>query len=244
MSQKQVFGKDFKYRFTPEIEGERIENIPSHTATASIFTTQPDRSRVLSGDGAEATSTATWVINAGACDFSFDALEDPDPDSGNAQETYFIGIKFKLDDSDYFQVVIRALPVLRVTGTGDALDVSFDDVNREFPETSKLFEAQDVLDEIETQKLLIQVELEAKGFKWASIVRPERLKLAIVYSTLSDLLADLSLSDGDQFDRQSDRFKDKANGFLKALSLEYDDSVVVGASPQKTHARGYIRVIR
>ena len=244
MSAKQVFGKDFKYRFTPEIEGERVGNIPEHTATALIFTTQPDRSRVLSGDGAEATTTKTWVSGGQACDFSFDALTDPDPDSANSQETYFIGVKFKLDAGDYFQVVIRALPVLRVTGTGDALDVSYDDVKREFPDVAKLFEAQDVLDEIETQKLLVQVELEAKGYSWASIVRPDRLRLAVVYSTLSDLLADEALSEGDQFDRQALRFKDKANGFLKALSLEYDDSVIVGTSPKKAHVRGYYRVIR
>lgn len=219
---KYVFGKDFNYTFTPYQDGELIESIPTHTASLLVYTSEPSRSQVSAGSGALATYTATWQTNATACLFAITAITDPDPDGSDEDVTYWVGIKFKLKTAGDDQIHISALIIERARGTGSVLSVTVGDIQEQFSAIVDYVSVQDILNQIDIQKLLLRAGLEGKGYDWAQIWQPSKLKQAIVFATLGALLAQESKRDGDQFDKLSKRFDSNGAQFLKVINIEYD----------------------
>ncbi len=216
------FGKDFTYTFTPYIDNEEVAGIPTHTAKLLVYSSQPARSQVIDETGELATYTATWATNAASCAFSVAAIEDPSPTSIDDNENYWVGIKFYLKSGGQVQIHIAALLLERPRGTQSALSVVVADLSAQFKNIADYCTNQEMLDQIEIQTEMLRAELEAKGFKWASIWRPDRLKRAIVYSTLGALLGNESKREGDQFDRHATKFDNQAAQYLKLIQLEYD----------------------
>jgi hypothetical protein len=241
---KYVFGQDISYTFTPYIDGDTVAAIPSQTAKLLVYNSEPSRSQVVAETGhVFGPYTKAWVANSTSVTFAVEAIDDPDISGTDYDAVYWVGIKFILESGGVEQIVIQSLPLERVKGTASALMVTEADVKEQFEPIGSYASTKEVLDQILIQQELLKVELESKGYEWAHIWRPDKLKRAVVFSTLGALLAQESTRDGDQFDKLSKRFDTNAQGFLKVISLEYDasknnepDSVV--------QAAGYTRIIR
>jgi len=243
---KYPFGKDFVYRFTPYASenGELIAGIPAHTAKALIYSSQPSRSQVVAETGAAATYTATWAANGTACDFEITAISDPDPESGDDDQYFYIAIKYKLKTGGDDQIVIQALEMSRPSGTGSALAVSVDDVVSVCKSATDYFGAEAIADELITQRDLLKVQLGARGFEWSDLTFPSQLSKAVIFATLGALFASESEGDGDKWDKQSRRYDSNAKGFMELVQVEYDKSVVKGNREQKAQTRGFARIVR
>ncbi len=233
---RYAFGQDFNYVFTPYVDGEPTKASHSHTAKLLVYSTEPSRSQVTDETGQLATYTTTWESGASSMSFSVEAIDDPRPTDTDKDETYWVGIKYLLESGGQTQIVIRALLLERSRGTSALLDVTVADIEDQFKQITTYVSPVEILDQIAIQKELLKVELESKGYEWAQIWRPDKLKRAVVFATLGALCANESKRDGDQFDKLSRRFDTNAQGFLKVVSIEYDqsdnsepDAVVQGA---------------
>lgn len=216
------FGQDFVYSFTPyTAEGDEILSIPEHTASLLVYTSEPSRSQVTAGSGALATYTKLWIAGAKSCSFSVSAIPDPDISGSIEDYIYWLGVKFQLKVGTS-QIVIIALEMERPRGTGSVLSVTIEDLKEQFKEVTAYCESKEMLDMISIQIDLLKLELESRGFEWASIWRPDKLKKAVVFASLEALMANKSKRDGDQFDKLSLRYKSLAESFLKFVSIEVD----------------------
>lgn len=240
---RYAFGQDFTYVFTPYVDGEPVQSTHTHTAKLFVYDSEPSRSQVTSEAGSLATTTANWTNGSSSISFTVEAIDDPYPNDADDTHTYWVGIKYLLESGGQEQIIIRALLLERSKGTSSALEVTVADLEEQFKEIATYVSTPEILDQIAIQKELLKVELEAKGYEWAQIWRPDKLKRAIVFSTLGALLAQESKRDGDQFDKLSRRFDSNAQGFLKLVSIEYDASD--NNQPDSlVQAQGFTRVTR
>ena len=240
---KYPFGKDFTYRFTPYAndDGDPVVGMPSHTATALIYSSQPSRSQVVAETGEVATSTATWAADGTSCDFDIDAIVDPDSSSEDYEATYWIAFKYKLQTAGDDQITILALPLVRSSGTGSALTVFVADVVKVNDKVLDYWAADTITEEILNQRDLLRAELGGKGYEWANLTQPSQLAKAVVFATLGALFASESEGDGDKWDKQSKRYDSNAESYLELIQVEYDDSKVKGQRLEKAPTRGAIR---
>lgn len=241
---KYPFGKDFKYKFTPLIDGDEVSGIPAHTAKAFVYDQQPTRSQVVAETGAIANSENEWVANAKTCEFDFSEIEDPDPDSASPLMTFFIAFKYKIDATGDDVVNILGLQLARPLGTGSVLSVGIEDVKKQYNKVESFFDPQTIIDQIETQKVLLRAELEGKGYDWAVIYNPQPLVIAIAFATLGSLFGEDATREGDRSDLLSKRFDKQSEGYLTSIRLEYDASKIKGTNVQEFRPRGAIRARR
>lgn len=242
---KRSFGRDFTYKFTPDEDGELIESIPAHTAKALVYSSQPSRSQVVAETGAAApVIEKDWVANATSIEFDVPAISDPDPESSARELAYYIAIKFKTKTGGDDQIVISTLPMVRVSGTGSALDVDVADIEAQWKPITKVKSPADIKSQIAIQKELLRAELEGKGYDWAALFRPSQLNLAVVFATLGALLVQESEGDGDKWDKLAKHFDGQAEGYLKVIRIEYDQSKVKGTNLGAVTPRGFSVIAR
>lgn len=237
------FGKAFDYVFAPLLDDQEIAAIPSHTAKLLLYSSRPSRSQVIAEEGELATFTSTWAAGSPKAVFTVTAQTDPDPNSEAEPVPWYVGVLFKLNASASYDCVIREIEWQRVKGHGQPLSVLPADLIEQFALLPSYCSNEEMIDAISIQVDMLKVDLLSKGFEWAEIYRPDRLKRAVVFLSLGHLLSNESKRPDDQFDSLAKKFDSMADKFLKLIELELDQDKN-GAKDSKARVRGFSVAVR
>ena len=240
-----AFGKAFDYYFYPLVDNEELTAVPSQTPSIFIFSDangQPSRDTAAAGTGATQT-ISTWTSVTGGFKIEVDALTDPDPSSAIDCRTYWVAINFKLKTGGQTQTVLRALDMERVAAHNTRLTVTPTDLTTLFPEISSFATNTTISAAISLAQEECKSILLSKGYEWAQIKRPERLKLAIQSRSMMQLMLNQRKVPGDNFDANYSEYKKQYKSYLDSIQLEIDRDKD-GVAETKNQLFGYAVVSR
>lgn len=218
------FGRAFTYTFFALVDDE-FEDLSGVSTPAAIYVSkdQPSRAQAAAGTGSNVLETiSTWSNTADGKGKSFTiaAIDDPDPTDADTRHTYWIAINFKYTASEQLQTIVRALPMQRLDAWHTVISTAPSDLEAIFPDVDSYASATRQLGAIGLAKDRIKQTLEAQGFQWAMIWRPDRLNVACQYWAISSIMFGLASGDPKWIDLAREH-RDTASGILDGVKLEY-----------------------
>lgn len=213
------FGVSFPYTFYPILNDQPVR-LPSQTANLHVFEDMPSRSAALAGTGALGSYSATVPANATNVTFTLDAIEDPDVTADEGSATYFVAIVYKLQASGQDQVIVRALEIERVKAHHKTLSIGAADLEAVWKAATTYASGSDISTKVATCTDELKAELRDKGYEWAAIWRPDRLRNVLVHRVLSGIALEQMQEANDAFQALADRFSETATRLLSSLKLE------------------------
>lgn len=239
------YGKDFDYYFYPLIDDEAVASIPSQQPDVYIFDDSvgmPSRTDAAAGTGAVQT-ISTWAAVQNGFKITVLALTDPDPTGNVNCRTYWIAINFLLKAGGQVQTVLRALDMERVVSQEKSVGVSPSDLTTMWPEIAAYASDTTLQAAIDLATEEVKSILLNRGYEWSSVMRPDRLALAIKTRALMQIESQQRQQAGDNFDRNYTDHKLQYKSYLDSLQIEYDANED-GKEDAKVEAAGFAVVCR
>lgn len=226
------FGQDIRYTFYPLVGDENAINIPSDSPAIYYFTDESKPTRDQAANGTHAINAGspitswTAIENQNGFVFVIPAIADPDPDSEISQRIYWLAINFKMKTGggEPYQTVVRALELERVSGHHLQLLVTAQDISQFFPQVEDYYTPSQITAIFWLVKEELIAYLSDKGFDWALIWDPSKLKTAATYKVLMRLMEGQRRIPGDNWDRNHDEYKSTYLDIRNAVKLKYDSS--------------------
>jgi len=221
---KYPFGKDFTYRFTPMVDSLTLASIPAQAGTVKlyIYTEKPTKDDALLGTGADYTITGSWTLNALYCDFTVTAIDDPNQDSTDPEETYYAAVVFKLKAAGQDQVFIRELILQRAFGHDENLYVVSADLEAVYSAVTTYASSNKITANIDLAMSWIKRKLKDKGYEYQLIHNLADLKLTVTYRALAQICLSLIQEGGSEFETLYEDFNKTAEDFLNSFIVSYD----------------------
>lgn len=224
---KYPFGKDFTHTFYPTIDNEPI-SLVSQAASVFLFSEAAKPATVAAaqvGTGATGSEITYWTQSSSSpygCAFTVPKIEDPDPDSSTDTIGYWLAINFIIQAGATKQTVLQHIDLQRVRTTDAVPGVTATDLKEYYPAITSYLTDSQLATFITLAQDETRIELESKGFNWASIFSLSKLALPIAFKTIA--LATLSQirEPGDKHELRFNTFNDKYDAIMKALTLEHD----------------------
>lgn len=225
---KYPFAKDISFRWYPYVDGQPV-TVSGENPSIYVFsdTNQPDITKARAGTGSAGAAIIAWTLEQnGGYRFVIPGayVNDPQPLSNVIERTFWVGITFTLKTSGQQMTVIEPLELQRVFGQQSQVGVTPEELTAMDPELTGYADNEKIQFNIYLALEETKARLATKGFEWAQIKNPERLKLCVQARAYSLLYSKERQQDGDKFDK---RAKDEFEMFevlIKATQLEYDSS--------------------
>lgn len=234
------FGKSFSYHFIPLIDDNEV-TLPTSTDPVSIYiyNNKPTISEARVGTGAlSQISPNTWVeTDTTSRTIAIPVIEDPTPNNETTTENYWIAINFHLETGGEYQTVVRRLLLERPASHSKRVAVVEADLTDIFPTITKYSTSGQITNYIETAVILIKSFLKSKGYKWASIYRPDEIKLAVIYKALA-LFA--HSQKGEEFKERFVEWNREHLSLIESLKIQLDEDVDGEAEIVKPVGTGWI----
>lgn len=224
-----LFGKAITYTFYPVQEKDYV-SLTGVTDNPAIYvykdTGKPMRAEAAAGtDNGHLVGVAitSWSATAdgNGKSFTIPAITDPEPDGATETRTYWLAINFKLVNSGSTQTIIRALPLQRVSAHHKAISTAAADLEAIYPTIDDHASSTAQTAAITTATTAAKLYLEALGFDWAEIWRPDFLSTAISYKALSLLMLAEIADTGDKWELLAKTYEGIYKGLIDGLKLEY-----------------------
>jgi hypothetical protein len=209
---------------------------------------KPSREDAIAGtdNGGLLQTITTWTNITNGKTFTIAAIADPDPASAQTEYTYWLGINFVLVNSGQVQTQVRALPMRRIDVHHKAVTTAQADLEAIFPTIDTYISNANQDNAIVTATTRAKIDLEALGFEWASLWRPDRLSEAVTYKALSQLMYSLIKQPNDSWQELGREYNGAYRAILDGLKLEYinsQDASPKDNPPERVNS-GALRVIR
>jgi hypothetical protein len=238
------FGRAFTYKFYALINSE-FEDLSSVDDPVSIYiyNAKPTRDVAAAGTGDWHTahlieSITAWTDTVNGKTIAVAAIDDPEPTGTVDNRTYWIAINFRYAAGEQVQTFLRALPLVRPQAWHATITTSKEDLEAVFTEIDAYISATKQETGIELAKRVIELEFEASGFEWALIWDVDKLRFAVAYRAVSDLLFGLKQPEWMDMARG---YRDTSDGILKSIRLAYDSQKE--GEPTTTEARdNFLRI--
>lgn len=238
------FGKSFDYNFFPLLNNVELGAIPTQEPDVYIFgdSGQPSRAAAASGSGSLLAITE-WSAITGGFKIEVPPILDPDTGSPTGNRRYWIAINFVLEEDEQVQTIIRALDMERPWSHETRVGLTSTELTTLFPEiasfaTTTTINAAISLAQEECKSILLN-----KGYEWAQIKSPERLKLAIQARAMAQLMLNQKRQPGDNFEFNYNEYKKQYKSYLDSIRLEIDADKD-GVAEAQTELFGYTVVSR
>jgi hypothetical protein len=220
------FGRAFTYNFYALVD-DQFEDLSAVDAPEAVYVydAKPGRDdETRAGTSAWHTahliqSVAAWSDITDGKAIAITAIEDPAPAGTQDHRTYWIAIHFAYTVGGQVQSFIRALPMVRAQAWHKTISTSRDDLQSVFPEIDAYISDAKQEAGIALAKRVIEMEFEASGFEWALIWDVDRLKIAVAYRAVSDLLFSLKQAEWVEMARG---YREASDDMLKTIRLAYD----------------------
>jgi hypothetical protein len=246
-----VFGKAITYNFYA-LDERNYNSLAAVTDAPVIHVYKhghkPSREAAIAGtdNGGLIESITAWTDITNGKSFTIAAIEDPDPTSIQKEYTYWLAINFVLVNSGQVQTLVRALPMQRVSAHHKAITTAISDLEAIFPTIDTYISDANQTNAITTATTRAKIDLEALGFEWAELWRPDRLSDAIAYKALSQLMYGLIREPNDNWQQLGAEYNGTYRAILDSLKVEYihtqDDDPKMN-EPQRAFG-GAVRIIR
>lgn len=229
------FGQDIKYYFYPQVDNATAAGIPSQSPTIYVFTdsNKPTRSAAIAGTGKLGSAITSWTQEGGGYYFTIPAISDPDPSGTDDERVYWIAINFILKTAGQTQTVLKALPLERIQAQEKVLAVTINDIQALFPAVRDYVNDAELNAMIAASIADVKATLLNKGFQWAQIQRPDRLKTAVIFLSLSQVMLSQRKQVNDNFDLNFVEYKALYQSAMNGLKLEYDENKDGEATPEE-----------
>jgi len=188
-----------------------------------VYDRRPTRAEGAVGGGTGLLQTIiVWADITNGKRFTIAAIVDPDPDASIDRVPHFLAVNTPLVNGGQVQLFIRELPLQRAQAHHKLVEVLNSDLEEVFPTIDANFSTVQQDNAISfARERAIQI-LDSNGFIWASIWRPDRLKIALVYKSLALLMISNMSDVGDEWERRFEEYDEIYNSTLNAIKIEYD----------------------
>lgn len=217
------FGRAVTRYFTPSLNEQALQ-LPTQTPHIYLFDSEPTRAVAAAGTGALQSKT-TWTVGVETpypCTYSFDAITDPDATSDSRNYLYWESLNFILETSGEVQTIIRSFAVTRAAGGYDSVDTTTEDLAKIFTAAASYFSVEAMEDHIALAVSALQVDLLAKGWRWADVGELRFARYAVAYKALSTLCFGRMVDPGDRFDKRSETYGAEYENLIKKIPLRAD----------------------
>lgn len=230
------FGQDIKYYFYPQVDNVTAAGIPSQNPTIYIFTdaNKPTRDAARNGTNKLGSTITSWTQEGAGYCFTIPAVSDPDPTGQMNERIYWVAINFILKTAGQTQTVVKALSMERVQAQEKVLTVTLNDLQALFPSIRDYINDAELNAMVEAAINDVKATLLNKGFQWAQIQRPDRLKTAVVFLSLAQAMLSQRKEINDNFDLNFQEFKALYQSAMNGLKLEYDENKDGEATPEES----------
>lgn len=217
-----AWGKDISYTFYPLVDDEPI-SIISQTPAIYVFTdSKPTYAQAAAGTG-NIQAITTWTETATfSRTFTIDGIDDPEPTNEAVERVYWLAINFRIDTSEQIQTVLKALPMNRVHGHGNKVDVDHEDIKNVFHTALSYVDGPRLTRLIEDSEIQIKTILQSRGYRWAYFSRMDRLELLIRYRVVMTILLNEIQQGNDKFNIKYTEIKSVYESLYQGLKLEYE----------------------
>lgn len=228
MGAPYLFGQDSTFEFYPIAQDEGLTSAQLSAATivnAYVFTTtnKPTVADSQSGNGAfQGPITVFTGPTNGGWTFTITAISDPNQESPDIREIYWVGINYRLKAGAQIQTAIVPLVLYRPRAMVARIETDEALLESYFPGIDAVLSSQQQTNLIGIAKRLVQSALEAKHFTWASVHRPDKLNDLTAFKALHLGFVSQTTSPGDRWKVLSQTYGNFYSEGLKALALEYD----------------------
>jgi hypothetical protein len=245
------FGKALTYNFYAISERSPVA-LSAVTDAPAIYVYKhgykPTREDAIAGtdNGGRLQSIVTWSDITNGKSFTIASISDPDPTSAQEEYTYWLALNFKLVNSGQVQTHVRALPMRRIDVHHKAITTAQADLEAIFPTIDTYVSSTNQDSAIATASTRAKLDLEAYGFEWAELWRPDLLSEAVTYKALSQLMYSLIREPGDAWQELGKEYNGAYRAILDNLKLEFiatQDGSPADNAPVRVSS-GAIRVIR
>jgi hypothetical protein len=241
------FGKAFTYNFYPLADDEFV-NIASVTAPEAVYVskTKPSDTDARAGSMADLVQTVspnTWAATADAEGkaITIAAIDDPEPTSAQDRYTYWVSIVWKYAVGAQAQHVIRALPLERTRAWHKNITTAAADLESIWAAVDSYVSSTNQTNAIALAKAELRMDLEAAGFEWALIWRPDDLNTLVAYKAVSNLA--YGLGPEPKWLELGAAWRSTYEAMRDSIKLEYD-KYREGKPSGVERAAGVMRVIR
>jgi hypothetical protein len=208
---------------------------------------KPTRAQALAGtnNGGLIETISSWSDSDtdNGKTFTVAAIDDPDPTSETRSYTYWIAVNFKYTNTEQIQTIVRALPMQRIDAWHKTVNTTTADLENLWPQIDSYRTSEQQRAAIDLAKALCEQDLEAEGYEWALIWRPDKLDLAVAHRAVAQLYLGLATGAGrEQWLGLAESYKETYKAMLQALKVEYDSERSDEPTTKERHAN-FRRVI-
>jgi hypothetical protein len=226
------FGKDFVYTWFPlendaELADDQIAVIEGLLDSVYIFATEqrPTRDEAAAGTGATQTINS-WTDNGQrGFDIAIDAIEDPEPEAEIYFRDFWIAINYRLEVGGQIQTVRRLLPMARIGGVSEAVEVSDETLIELWPEVvSFTRDGQERCAQVRQANLDMRRDVTTALIQYAEIHNPGELERALAFKALEYIALSKRELAGDKFDLRATQFRKQFDKEMSRLDRLRADS--------------------
>lgn len=217
------FGSDITFEFYPMVDGEPFQ-LPTQTPTIYVYEseTKPTRAAAAAGTGADQTISSWNEDEPYVRTFTIDDIDDPDTSEEWKVYTYWVAINYVMEASQQTQTELRALRIARAQSQHKQLDCTTDELRGVWASISEYANLTQLSDYKAGAVSDIKDDLEAAGYEWALMFRPDELKRALIYKVCATV-ATAEISEGGlQFETLANKYERNYEDKIKQTKISYD----------------------
>lgn len=222
------YGQAFTAYFYPLVDDAAY--VPTLTTgnlvSAYLFDVRPGLAEAASGAGAVlgvVISGWTWDAAKGAFAIAVPAVDDPEPTGTySVENTYFLAVNWRLEAGEQVQTTLQAITLERPRGHTTALTVMVADLRNLYRDIEAYGDEPQLLSAIALAKDDVRDKLLARGYRWANVTRPDRLKQVVVLKAVALVMLGEAQAGNDKFFAKYAEYKGLAKDALDGLQVEYD----------------------
>ena len=246
------FGKDITYEFYAVEDRDALDLSGVSTAPAIyVYKTgyKPNRTQAAAGTdngGLVGAAITTWTATTrgNGKTFTIPAISDPDATSNIESYSYWLVINFYLKTGGDKQTIVRALPMRRIAAHHKAIDVINEDLKGIFDSIDIYANSAGQIAAIANATSMTENNLDAKGFEWSSLWRPDRLNEAVKYRAVAQIILG-EAQKNDEFIELYKTFRDVSENTINVLKIEYiSQSDARAEEVKKSRGGGMVRLVR
>jgi hypothetical protein len=215
--------------------------------SAYLFDYRPSLADARTGAGALALAMPAswdWDPTAGAFTLALPPVDDPDPTStAYARRVYFLAVSWRLQSGQQIQTTIQPVEFERPASHGAALVVTTADLAQVYPDIDVYGTAGQLAAVIAQATQDVRDKLLARGYRWAGLTRPDRLKQVVVLRALCVLMLAQAQQGADKFFAKYAEYKAMYLEALEGLRVEYDLSGDGVPDPAPTGGAGPVQTL-
>lgn len=242
---KYQFGKDIAHTFYPTLDGEPV-NLPSQVPSIFLWH-DDDKPNTIAAAQAGLDAIGAEIVYWNHTEdapyprtFTIPAIDDPDPESSETGQGYWLAINYIAQNAGTKQTVMQYFECQRLRPTDGVPGTTIADLKEVYPAISAYLSDSQLANFLSIAEEEMRFEFESKGFEWVRIYDLKKTRLALAYKTIALCALSQIKEDNDKHSIRFNQFNTRYENFLSSLTLPIDtdkDDVPDGAvKPAKQYA--------